>query len=155
MPFVTVTGNVYDSGDYRRSLDIAREHVNLPAIRARQAVAAGDSLIGVGFANYIEMSAHGTALFSRRGLIESAQAVNDFPQPQLAALMAAGGLVAFLACDRSLAAAARREPDFALSIFDVCEIEIFEPEELFLTDTDRWIIMMGIDYNVAAQKMGR
>ena len=67
MPFITVTGNVYDSGDYRRSLDTAREHVNLPAIRARQAMAAGDSLIGVGFANYIEMSAHGTALFSAAG----------------------------------------------------------------------------------------
>ena len=55
----------------------------------------------------------------------------------LAALMAAAGLAAFLACNRSLAAAARREPDFALSIFDVREIEIFEPEELFLTDADR------------------
>jgi len=61
----------------------------------------------------------------------------DFPQPQLAALMAAAGLAAFLACNRSLAAAARREPDFALSIFDVREIEILEPEELFLTDADR------------------
>ena len=67
MPFVTVTGNAYDSGDYRRSLDIARERVNLPAIRARQAKADGDTLIGVGFANYIEMTAHGTALFSAAG----------------------------------------------------------------------------------------
>src|SRR4029077_373188 len=67
MPFITVTGNIYDSGDYRRSLDTAGEHVNLPAIRARQAMAAVASLIGVGFANYIEMSAHGTALFSAAG----------------------------------------------------------------------------------------
>jgi aerobic carbon-monoxide dehydrogenase large subunit len=67
MPFVSVTGNVYDSGDYRRSLDIAREHVNLPAIRARQQKSAGDTLIGVGFANYIEMTAHGTALFAAAG----------------------------------------------------------------------------------------
>ena len=67
MPFVTVTGNAYDSGDYRRSLDIARERVDLPAIRARQAKADGDTLIGVGFANYIEMTAHGTALFSAAG----------------------------------------------------------------------------------------
>jgi len=67
MPFVTVTGNAYDSGDYRRSLDLARERVNLPAIRARQAQADGDTLIGVGFANYIEMTAHGTALFSAAG----------------------------------------------------------------------------------------
>jgi aerobic carbon-monoxide dehydrogenase large subunit len=67
MPFVTVTGNAYDSGDYRRSLDLARERVDLPAIRARQAKADGDTLIGVGFANYIEMTAHGTALFSAAG----------------------------------------------------------------------------------------
>jgi carbon-monoxide dehydrogenase large subunit len=67
MPFVSVTGNTYDSGDYRKSLDIARERVNLPAIRARQQQPAGDTLIGVGFANYIEMTAHGTALFAAAG----------------------------------------------------------------------------------------
>jgi carbon-monoxide dehydrogenase large subunit len=67
MPYVGVTGNAYDSGDYRRSLDAAREAVNLPAIRARQQHADGDTLVGVGFANYIEMTAHGTALFTAAG----------------------------------------------------------------------------------------
>ena len=67
MPFVSVTGSTYDSGDYRKSLDIARERVNLPAIRARQAQPADGKLIGVGFANYIEMTAHGTALFAAAG----------------------------------------------------------------------------------------
>jgi aerobic carbon-monoxide dehydrogenase large subunit len=68
MPFVSVTGNTYDSGDYRKSLDIARERVNLPAIRARQQQPeGGDTLIGVGFANYLEMTAHGTALFAAAG----------------------------------------------------------------------------------------
>jgi carbon-monoxide dehydrogenase large subunit len=68
MPFTTVTGNVYDSGDYQKSLDIAVESIGLPAIRARQEKAAGtDKLIGVGFANYIEMTAHGTALFAAAG----------------------------------------------------------------------------------------
>jgi carbon-monoxide dehydrogenase large subunit len=67
MPFTSVTGSIYDSGDYRRCLDIARERVNLPAIRARQRQAAADTLIGVGFANYIEMTAHGTALFAAAG----------------------------------------------------------------------------------------
>jgi carbon-monoxide dehydrogenase large subunit len=70
MPFVSVTGNTYDSGDYRKSLDIARERVNLPAIRARQQQPeGGDTLIGVGFANYIEMTAHGTALFAAAGYL--------------------------------------------------------------------------------------
>jgi aerobic carbon-monoxide dehydrogenase large subunit len=67
MPFTSVTGSIYDSGDYRRCLDIARERVNLPAIRGRQRQAAADTLIGVGFANYIEMTAHGTALFAAAG----------------------------------------------------------------------------------------
>jgi len=67
MPFVNVSGNAFDSGDYRRSLDTARAQVNLPAIRARQLQPAADTLIGVGFANYIEMTAHGTALFAAAG----------------------------------------------------------------------------------------
>src|SRR5262245_23690280 len=67
MPFTSVTGSIYDSGDYCRSLDIARELVNLPAVRARQQQPAADTLIGIGFANYIEMTAHGTALFAAVG----------------------------------------------------------------------------------------
>jgi carbon-monoxide dehydrogenase large subunit len=68
MPFTNVAGNVYDSGDYQRSLDIAVESVGLPAVRSRQRQAAGtNKLIGVGFANYIEMTAHGTALFAAAG----------------------------------------------------------------------------------------
>jgi carbon-monoxide dehydrogenase large subunit len=67
MPYKTVAGNLYDSGDYHRSLDIARERLDVPAIRARQQAANGDKLIGVGFASYIEMTAHGTALFAAAG----------------------------------------------------------------------------------------
>ena len=46
--------------------------MNLPAIRARQVLPHGDTLIGVGFANYIEMTAHGTALFSAANLLSAA-----------------------------------------------------------------------------------
>jgi carbon-monoxide dehydrogenase large subunit len=68
MPYKSISGNVYDSGNYPKSLDIARERIGLPAIRARQSKAAGtDKLIGVGFASYIEMTAHGTALFAAAG----------------------------------------------------------------------------------------
>ncbi len=68
MPYVNPTGKVYDSGDYRRSLDIAVREIDLPAVRAKQAAMADtDHLIGVGFANYIEMTAHGTKLFAGRG----------------------------------------------------------------------------------------
>jgi carbon-monoxide dehydrogenase large subunit len=65
MPHVSITKNVYDSGDYRKSLDIAVEQVNVPAVRTRQRQAESrGKLIGVGFANYIEMTAHGTSLFA-------------------------------------------------------------------------------------------
>lgn len=67
MPYKTVAGNIYDSGNYRQSLDVARERLNVPSIRARQKTATGDKLIGVGFANYVEMTAHGTALFAAAG----------------------------------------------------------------------------------------
>jgi carbon-monoxide dehydrogenase large subunit len=69
MPYVNPTGKVYDSGDYRRSLDIAVKEINVAAVRAKQATMADSGhLIGVGFANYIEMTAHGTKLFAAAGL---------------------------------------------------------------------------------------
>jgi carbon-monoxide dehydrogenase large subunit len=65
MPYQSITKNSYDSGDYRRSLDIAVKHVDVPATRVRQQQArTSGKLIGVGFANYIEMTAHGTSLFA-------------------------------------------------------------------------------------------
>jgi aerobic carbon-monoxide dehydrogenase large subunit len=68
MPFTSVTGNVYDSGDYQSSLDLAVSDVDPAAIRLRQKERGDtDKLVGVGFANYIEMTAHGTALFAAAG----------------------------------------------------------------------------------------
>jgi aerobic carbon-monoxide dehydrogenase large subunit len=68
MPFTSVAGNVYDSGDYQKSLDLAVGDIDVPAVRARQKEAKNsDRLVGVGFANYIEMTAHGTALFAAAG----------------------------------------------------------------------------------------
>jgi len=65
MPYVSITKNVYDSGDYRKSLDIAVQHVGVADIRARQQQSEKScKLIGVGFANYLEMTAHGTSLFA-------------------------------------------------------------------------------------------
>ena len=68
MPFTAVTGNVYDSGDYQKSLDLAIDDIDVAAVRNRQKQAGDPArLIGVGFANYIEMTAHGTALFAAAG----------------------------------------------------------------------------------------
>src|SRR3984885_13988494 len=68
MPFTSVGGNVYDSGDYQQSLDLVVGDVDIGAVRARQQETKNsDRLIGVGFANYIEMTAHGTKLFAAAG----------------------------------------------------------------------------------------
>jgi carbon-monoxide dehydrogenase large subunit len=56
-----------DTGDYVASLDIARDMINLPAIRARQALREPDGrAIGVGFAFYTEQSGHGTVEWVKR-----------------------------------------------------------------------------------------
>lgn len=66
MPYRSPTGRVYDSGDYRRCMDLALERIDVGALRAEQAGRDG-VLLGVGFANYIEMTAHGTMAFAAAG----------------------------------------------------------------------------------------
>ncbi len=67
LPYRTAAGMRLDTGDYVASLDIARDMVNLPAIRARQALREPDGrAIGVGFAFYTEQSGHGTVEWVKR-----------------------------------------------------------------------------------------
>jgi carbon-monoxide dehydrogenase large subunit len=67
LPYRTAAGMRLDTGDYVASLDIARDMVNLPAIRARQALREPDGrTIGVGFAFYTEQSGHGTVEWVKR-----------------------------------------------------------------------------------------
>jgi carbon-monoxide dehydrogenase large subunit len=69
MPYDNVTRKHFDSGDYKASLALAREKLDLPAWRARQARGEDDGRrIGIGFATYCEQSAHGTSVFSAWGL---------------------------------------------------------------------------------------
>jgi aerobic carbon-monoxide dehydrogenase large subunit len=61
-PFTTLTGNTYDSGDYTLPLDRAAEVVGYEALRAEQAArrTAGDTtLLGIGVASYVEITAGG------------------------------------------------------------------------------------------------
>ena len=63
-PFRTLTGNVYDSGRYAFPLDHAAEAVGYDGLRAEQARrrAAGDeTLLGIGVAAYVEITAGGGA----------------------------------------------------------------------------------------------
>jgi carbon-monoxide dehydrogenase large subunit len=69
MPYDNVTRKHYDSGDYKASLALAREKLDLGAWHARQAHGKEAARhIGIGFATYCEQSAHGTSVFSAWGL---------------------------------------------------------------------------------------
>lgn len=69
MPYTTVTGKFYDSGDYPGSLDRAAALIDLPGFRARQVAArAAGRHLGIGFSTFTEQSAHGTKVFAAWGL---------------------------------------------------------------------------------------
>ncbi|MGD9943495.1 MAG: xanthine dehydrogenase family protein molybdopterin-binding subunit [Burkholderiaceae bacterium] len=59
MPYTTVTGKTYDSGDYREALRRAVDGIEAAAIRRRQARPADPSRrIGVGVACFVELTGH-------------------------------------------------------------------------------------------------
>ncbi|MEC7490205.1 MAG: xanthine dehydrogenase family protein molybdopterin-binding subunit [Pseudomonadota bacterium] len=69
MPYKTITGGEFDSGDYPAALRRAVELIDLPAVRTRQKQGEPDGrLIGVGFGSYIEMTALQTSAAARAGL---------------------------------------------------------------------------------------
>ena len=84
-PYTSVTGKVYDSGDYAATVDAAARLVDHDAVRTRQravAAAGGRTRIGIGYASYTEQTAHGQAEWVSRGLpvtfgFESATAIID------------------------------------------------------------------------------
>ncbi len=67
LPFRTVGGMLFDTGDYVQSLDTAARMIDVPAIRTRQTEGEKDGrAIGVGFAFYSEQSGHGAAEWMKR-----------------------------------------------------------------------------------------
>ena len=69
MPYDNVTRKHYDSGDYRQSLILAKDKLDVAKWRERQKRGEADGRrIGIGFATYCEQSAHGTSVFSSWGL---------------------------------------------------------------------------------------
>lgn len=69
MPYRSVTGKLYDSGDYRQSLDIALDAIDLAQLRAEQKerLADGRPLLGVGFATYTEHTGVSTSTLAGLG----------------------------------------------------------------------------------------
>ena len=69
MPYDNVANKHYDSGDYPRALQMAREKLDVDTWRERQKRGEPDGrIIGIGFASYCEQSAHGTSVFAAWGL---------------------------------------------------------------------------------------
>ncbi|MBX6369247.1 MAG: xanthine dehydrogenase family protein [Rhodospirillales bacterium] len=69
MPYRSVTGKLYDSGDYPECARRAIAAIEPEKVRARQQRGEPDGrLIGFGVASYTEQSAHGTAEWVARGL---------------------------------------------------------------------------------------
>jgi len=68
MPYVSVTGMHYDTGDYAASVRLCAELLELASIRERQRRGEPDGrLVGIGFATFTEQTAHGAAEFAARG----------------------------------------------------------------------------------------
>ena len=68
MPYDTVTGLHYDSGDYPRCLRTAVAKIGLTEVRARQRREEPDGrLIGIGFSTYTETTALGAKNFALNG----------------------------------------------------------------------------------------
>ncbi|HEX3992533.1 MAG TPA: xanthine dehydrogenase family protein molybdopterin-binding subunit [Acetobacteraceae bacterium] len=68
MPYASVTGMLYDTGDYAASVRLCADLLNLSSIRERQQLGEPDGrFIGIGFASFTEQTAHGAAEFASRG----------------------------------------------------------------------------------------
>jgi carbon-monoxide dehydrogenase large subunit len=68
MPYVSVSGMRYDTGDYPESVRRCAELLGLVELRERQRRGEPDGrLLGIGFASFTEQTAHGAAEFASRG----------------------------------------------------------------------------------------
>jgi aerobic carbon-monoxide dehydrogenase large subunit len=68
MPFTSITGMRYDTGDYPACVRLCAELIDLPKIHKRQRQGEPDGrLIGVGFGSFTEQTGHGAAEFASRG----------------------------------------------------------------------------------------
>ena len=64
MPYRSVTGHPYESGDYPRALDAALHAIDYDQLRTR------GKYVGVGLACYVEYTGAGSSTFERRGMVD-------------------------------------------------------------------------------------
>ena len=71
MPYTSVTGHPYESGDYAAALDAALRAFDYAGARAEQAKARGEGrLLGIGIGSYVEYTGAGSSTFQRRGMAD-------------------------------------------------------------------------------------
>lgn len=69
LPYQSVTGLVYDSGDYRAALDRALAEIGYDDFPARQAAARAEGrVLGLGIAAYVEFSGTNARTYQSRGM---------------------------------------------------------------------------------------
>lgn len=69
LPYRSLTGQCYDSGDYHAALNMALQAIGYDAFAAQQQQALREGrLIGLGIALYVEYCASGSAVFAGRGM---------------------------------------------------------------------------------------
>jgi carbon-monoxide dehydrogenase large subunit len=70
MPYTTVTGHPFESGDYAAALEAALKVFGYDEARAEQAKArAAGRLVGIGLGTYVEFTGAGSATFNARGMV--------------------------------------------------------------------------------------
>ncbi len=70
MPYTTVTGHPYESGDFAQPLEAALREFDYEAARRRQGQARAEGrAVGIGIASYVEVCAGGSAVFNGRGMV--------------------------------------------------------------------------------------
>jgi carbon-monoxide dehydrogenase large subunit len=71
MPYRTIVGKLYDSGNFPESVRRAAEMIDVPAVRERQKNNGKNGVyVGLGWASYTEQTAHGTDEWLQRNLTE-------------------------------------------------------------------------------------
>src|SRR5205814_788079 len=69
MPYLSVTGHPYESGDYAAALETALQKFDYPGARKDQDRARGEGrLLGIGIGSYVEYTGAGSSTFKRRGM---------------------------------------------------------------------------------------
>jgi carbon-monoxide dehydrogenase large subunit len=71
MPYTTVTGHPYESGDFASALEAALDAFGYDQARAEQQAARADGRsLGIGIASYVEVTAGGSRTFVGRGMVD-------------------------------------------------------------------------------------